>query len=216
MSGATGARHIEARWPVVCAILALLVLLAELPDRIRLFPYWIPYVSAVALLTPMAALAVATARERWLAIERATTLIFCVLATGLSLETLVYLIEAMVRGSAELDGLQLLSTSIGVWVTNFIVFALTYWQIDRGGPGARETGKAAEPDWMFPHPATPSTWQPMFVDYLFLGYTTATAFSAADTLPLTPRAKLLMMVQSTISLVTIVVVAARAINILGS
>jgi hypothetical protein len=77
------------------------------------------------------------------------------------------------------------------------------------------------PNWLFPQEGAPDEdvppgWKPSFVDYLFLGYSTATAFSTTDVMPLTSRAKMLMMVESAISLATIVVIAARAINILGS
>jgi hypothetical protein len=94
-----------------------------------------------------------------------------------------------------------------------------YWQIDRGGPGVRANKEGRKPDWLFPQEGAPEDaspdWRPTFIDYLFLGYCTATAFSPTDALPLTARAKMLMMLQSLISLVTIVVVASRAINILG-
>jgi uncharacterized membrane protein len=126
----------------------------------------------------------------------------------------------MVRRSAEIGGLQLLTSSIAVWVTNVLMFSLLYWQIDRGGPESRANNADTKPDWLFPQVGAPDDvppgWRPTFVDYLFLGYSTATAFSTTDVMPLTSRAKMLMMLESTISLATIVVVAARAINILGS
>jgi hypothetical protein len=107
-----------------------------------------------------------------------------------------------------------------VWVTNVLTFSLLYWQIDRGGPEARANNAITRPDWMFPQTGAPGDappdWRPKFVDYLVLGFSTATAFSPTDALPLTSRAKMLMMLESTISLVTIVVVASRAINILGN
>jgi hypothetical protein len=91
-----------------------------------------------------------------------------------------------------------------------------YWQIDRRGPYGRASKLSVKPDWVFPQPATPedlpSDWRPVFLDYLYLGYNTATAFSPTDALPLTHRAKMLMMTESTISLLTSVVVLSRAIN----
>jgi hypothetical protein len=116
--------------------------------------------------------------------------------------------------------LSLLASSIAVWVTNVTTFSLLYWEIDRGGPEARQNNAGTMPDWLFPQTGAPAEdvrpdWRPVFVDYLFLGYSTATAFSTTDVMPLTSRAKLLMMLESAISLATIVVVAARAINILG-
>jgi len=100
------------------------------------------------------------------------------------------------------------------------MFSLLYWQIDCGGPEARANNAGTKPDWLFPQEGAPEDappdWRPTLVDYLFLGFSTATGFSTTDVIPVTSRAKMLMMLESTISLVTIVVVASRAINILGS
>ena len=112
----------------------------------------------------------------------------------------------------------LLASSIGVWVDNVLAFSLLYWQLDRGGPHARANNLSRKPDWLFPQAGVPEDvlpgWQATYVDYLFLGFSTATAFSATDALPLTSRAKMLMMLESTISLLTLVIVAARAVNVL--
>ena len=211
----------EPRWPVMSAVLFVLLLLAILPGRVRLFAPWVPWVVAVALLLPMGATAATSSRAFWVRVERVSTVIFSLVIAALTLDTLVYLVRSMVSRSTELGGLELLASSIGVWVTNVVAFSLLFWQIDRGGPGGRSVAGTPRPDWLFPQPEAPVEevppgWNPAFVDYLFLGFSTATAFSATDALPLTPRAKLLMMVESSISLATIVVVASRAINILGS
>jgi len=212
--------RIEPRWPVALAILAVILLLALLPERVRLFPAWFPYVLGIALIVPMAAVGLSAEKARWLRVERTIILLFVAFAGVGTLANLANLIGAMVRRSAEIGGLQLLTSSIAVWVTNVLMFSLLYWQIDRGGPEARVNNASTKPDWLFPQAGAPEDvppdWRPTFVDYLFLGFSTATAFSPTDALPLTSRAKLLMMLESTISLVTIVVVAARAINILGS
>jgi hypothetical protein len=101
---------------------------------------------------------------------------------------------------------------------NILTFSLLYWQIDRGGPHARASRVSIKHDWLFPQAGAPEEtspdWRPLFLDYLFLGYCTATAFSPADVLPLTRRAKMLMILEITISLLTIVVVAARAVKAL--
>jgi hypothetical protein len=169
----------------------------------------------------MGATAATSSRAFWVRVERVSTVIFSLVIAALTLDTLVYLVRSMVSRSTELGGLELLASSIGVWVTNVVAFSLLFWQIDRGGPGGRSVAGTPRPDWLFPQPEAPVEevppgWKPAFVDYLFLAFSTATAFSATDALPLTPRAKLLMMVESSISLATIVVVASRAINILGS
>ena len=215
------APHFEPRWPVGLAILGVLFLLMALPGRIKLFPNWTVYVVAVAVLAPMAAVGLTAARQRWLRVERAVTLLFFVAAAVITLANLWNLIGAMIHRPSDISGLQLFASSIAVWVTNVLIFSLLYWQMDRGGPEARVNNAVTRPDWLFPQEGAPPEdvppgWRPAFVDYLFLGYSTATAFSTTDVMPLTSRAKLLMMLESAISLATIVVVAARAINILGS
>jgi hypothetical protein len=135
-----------------------------------------------------------------------------------TLVALARLIGEMVYDSKEVSGLALLASSVAVWAQNVLSFSLLYWQLDRGGPNARANHLSRKPDWVFPQAGVPEDvrpgWQPVYVDYPFLGYSTATAFSPTDAVPLTSRAKLLMMLQSLISLVTILLVASRAINIL--
>ncbi len=221
MNGQTRSPDFEPRWPVALAILAVIFLLVVLPERIRLLPMWVTYVVGFAVLVPIGAVGLTAAKPRWLRVERAVTLLFFVVAGVVTLANLASLISAMVNRSAEVDGLQLLASSIAVWVTNVLMFSMLYWQIDRGGPEARVNDASTRPDWLFPQEGAPAedvphSWRPIFIDYLYLGYSTATAFSTTDAMPLTPRAKLLMMLESTISLITVVVVASRAINILGS
>ena len=118
------------------------------------------------------------------------------------------------------NAFSLLSSSVAIWVGNVLAFSLLYWQIDRGGPAARVSATSPRPDWVFPQPAAPEDlpagWRPLFLDYLFLAYNTATSFSPADVSPLTHRAKMLMMAESMISLLTTVIVLSRAINALPS
>ena len=214
------ARGIEPRWPVALAVIGVSFLLGQLPDRVRTFPVWVPYILGFALVVPMAAIALTRAKEQWLRVERMTTLLFFVVGGSGMVANLAQLIAEMVRGSGQVDGIQLLTSSVAIWVNNVLTFSLLYWQIDRGGPEARATHASTRPDWLFPQDGArdfvPPDWRPTFIDYLFLGYSTGTAFSAADTLPLTSRAKILMMLESAISLVTIVAVMSRAIGILGS
>jgi len=113
----------------------------------------------------------------------------------------------------------LLVDALNIWVTNVIIFALWFWSTDRGGPPTCGLTKRAEADFLFPqmtlHDRELGNWIPGFIDYLFLAFTNATAFSPTDTLPLTARAKLLMMTEAMISLLTVALVAARAVNILA-
>jgi hypothetical protein len=221
MSEPGSAVRVEARWPVVLAIVTLLFLLVVLPDRIRLLPLWALYVIGAVVLAPMIAVSLGTAQTRWLRIERMVTLLFIALVAAGNLGALAYLIVAMIRRSTEMHGLQLLTSAVGVWITNALMFSLWYWQIDRGGPASDPSKTSVRSDLYFvqegvPADRLPPRWRPMFVDYLFAGFSIATAMSPTDVLPLTPRAKMSMLLESAISLVTIVVVAARAINVLGS
>jgi uncharacterized membrane protein len=212
--------RIESRWPVALAIIFVLGLLELLPSRVRILPRWFPYLLVLALIVPMAAVRISAAKARWLRIERIVIYLFVAIAGLLNLSALQFLLSVMLNRSKEITGLQLLSSSIALWATNVLVFSLMYWRMDRGGPESRANHMSTKFDWLFPQECAPEhvppDWHPAFVDYLFLAFSTATAFSTTDVLPLTSRAKILMMLESTVSLVTIVTVAARAINILGS
>jgi hypothetical protein len=168
----------------------------------------------------MVALQLTTHKARWLRVERIVLLFFVAIVGFGLVKSLWYLLYEMVRRSFEVTGVQLLASSVAAWATNVLLFSLVYWRLDRGGPEARANHADTKPDWLFPQQGVPEyvspDWHATFVDYLFLAFDTATAFSPTDTLPLTSRAKVLMMLQSIISLVTILAVAARAINILGS
>jgi hypothetical protein len=212
--------RIETRWPVAFAVFAVTLLLTMLPDRVRVLPVWALYIPGIVLIVPMVAVMLTRGKEPWLRVERVITVVFCVVAACGMIADLTLLIAEMLRRSGEVSGIQLLTSSVAMWVLNVITFSLLYWQIDRGGPEARANDASPRPDWLFPQEGAPQDvapgWRPTFVDYLFLGYSTATAFSTTDLMPLTSRAKMLMMLESTISLVTVVAVMSRAINILGS
>jgi hypothetical protein len=214
--------RLEPRWPVAFAVLASAVLLGMLPDRIRLFSQGVNWVLGLMATLPILAVALEGARRPyWLRVERAAILFLFVIAAAAMAINLTNVVTAMVERPADVNGLQLLSSSIGVWITNVIIFALLYWQIDRGGPERRLGRANTTPDWLFPQESAPREdvppdWRPAFVDYFYLAYSTATAFSTTDVMPLTPRAKLLMMLESAFSLLTVVIVGSRAINILGN
>ncbi|MDT7539845.1 MAG: hypothetical protein QOI82_3430, partial [Actinomycetota bacterium] len=133
--------------------------------------------------------------------------------------SLVLLVHKLVNGTFS-DGATLLGSAATVWLTNVVVFGLLYWELDRGGPlgrvGARPAPKHV--DLQFPQDAAPDVappgWRPAYVDYLFVSLTSSTAFSPTDTMPLTHRAKLLMGSQALVSLLTVGLVAARAVNVL--
>lgn len=220
MNKPTSTLQIEPRWPVALTVMVVMWLLRVLPDRIRPLPIWFQYLFGITLLAAMLAVRVMEAKPLWLRVERLVLLAFCIVAGVLMLGNLAYLVREMVHHSTDLTGLQLLTSGIGVWVVNVFIFSLLYWRLDRGGPENRVHHTRIRPDWLFPQTGLPekewADWEPTFVDYLFLSFTAATAFSPTDTLPLTARAKLAMMFESSVSLTTLVVVGARAINILGS
>jgi uncharacterized membrane protein len=136
------------------------------------------------------------------------------LATAWSAGTLVW---RLATGHGGTNAVVLLGNGGSIWLTNVIVFALWYWEFDRGGPAARANARKTHPDFLFSQMTAPELvhrdWEPGFVDYLYLSFTNATAFSPTDTLPLSRWAKLAMMLQSGISLVTVALVVARAVNI---
>lgn len=127
---------------------------------------------------------------------------------------LALLTKALINGS-QLPGKTLLSGALAIFLTNIIMFGLWYWELDSPGLSGRHKNKSNE-NFLFPQYANGATsWKPGFVDYLYISLTNGTAFSPTDTLPLTHRAKSLMSVQALISLLTVVLVTARAVNILG-
>jgi hypothetical protein len=203
---------IESRWPVALAIIAFLWLLLSLPARLSLFPTWVTYAVAIAMLAPLFVVGLARDKRRWMRIERVVLLVFAVLGLVVNVVALSRLVHAMLTSPSNIPPLTLLTSSVADWVANIILFALLYWLLDRGGPEGRSSGSNEPEDFTFTQGSVPR--EPVFVDYLALAFNTSTAFSPTDTLPVTPRGKLLMMAQSAISLVTVVVVGARAINIL--
>ena len=121
-------------------------------------------------------------------------------------------------GGSHADGKSMILAAINIYLTNIIIFALWYWEMDGGGPGERQRTPKYDQDFLFPQhqnePYKHPDWRPTFIDYLYVSSTNAMAFSPTDTMPLSRRAKMLMLVQAAVSLITIALVAARAVNIL--
>jgi hypothetical protein len=128
----------------------------------------------------------------------------------------VSVVASLVRGD-ERSGGQLLLKAVAVWGTNVVAFGLWFWAFDRGGPVRRLRPNPRPPDFQFPQMENPElaepNWQPELVDYLYVSFTNSIAFSPTDSMPLSRRAKLLMLAESSISALTILLVAARAVNI---
>jgi hypothetical protein len=198
----------------------VLFLLAVLPGHVTALPVWVSHVAALAVLVPMAGVALAAGNQLWLRIERTMIILLASAYVANTIAEVGDMIGLITLHPSGNNAFSLLSSAVAIWIVNVFTFSLLYWQIDQGGPYARASKSSTKPDWVFPQPATPEDlpagWRPLFLDYLYLGYNTATAFSPTDALPLTRRAKMLMMVESTIALLTMVVILARAINIIPS
>jgi hypothetical protein len=133
----------------------------------------------------------------------------------------VILVGALVTTkSDDLSGVQLLVTVGTIWAANVVAFGLCYWDLDDGGPLERARHERESPDFRFPQDETPEVakadWHPRVWDYIYVAFTSATAFSPTDTMPLTLRAKLLVAVEELVSIVLIVLVTARAVSVLGT
>ena len=218
-SEAGSAARVEPRWPVALAIFAVLLLFSLMPERSRLLPSWSGIAVGITLILLMVGVWLGGNRARWLRVERAVMLALAAAFLLITLVIVTFLVEEIMNQPSKFAGQQLMTAGIEAWVTNVLAFSIVYWDLDRGGPENRVVESAPLPDWLFPQAGlsneVPPGWRPTYVDYLFLAFSTATAFSATDAAPLTARAKLLMMLESCISLATLAIVASRAINILG-
>jgi hypothetical protein len=207
----------ESRWPATFAVLAALALYVTLPAKLTYGPAWFVPAVELALLVPLMLVAPVrtAAAPPW---QRAAAIALIAVVNLANLASLVLLVRLLVLGGGHVIGGQLLLGAAQIWTTNILVFALWYWELDRGGPGARQSATHPAPDFLFPQMVTPACapphWAPRFIDYLFVAFTNATAFSPTDTMPLTPWAKMLMLLQASASLLTVALVAARAVNIL--
>ncbi|MFD3581425.1 hypothetical protein [Streptomyces sp. NPDC058683] len=207
----------EPRWAVTAVILVAVALQLALPHRFALQPYWALPALELALLAGLIAgnPRRVEPRTRWLRVLGLVLMCVISLANGWAA---VRLVAGLVNGTEGEDAGPLLLTGGGIWLTNVIVFALWYWEWDRGGPMARVRGHHQYADFLFVQMQSPETaprdWEPTFLDYLYLSFTNSTAFSPTDVMPLSRWAKMLMMLQSSVSLVTVVLVVARAVNIL--
>ncbi|HEV3158123.1 MAG TPA: hypothetical protein VGZ00_12325 [Candidatus Baltobacteraceae bacterium] len=207
----------ESRWPASLAVIVAALLNFLLPARYTLGPPWFVSVLELAILIPLSFISPRRTVDgpRW---HRLLGLGLIGVVNLANLASLFFLIHNLIFNGRSIGGPELLYSSVGIWLTNVIVFALWYWELDRGGPGERLKPEHREPDFLFPQMMTPGCarqpWSPTFIDYVYVAFTNATAFSPTDTMPLTPWAKTLMLIQSSASLLTIAVVAARAVNIL--
>ncbi|MGA2902998.1 MAG: hypothetical protein ABSD98_04150 [Candidatus Korobacteraceae bacterium] len=200
----------EPRWPAFVAMLAAGLIYVALPERFSVGPHWLLFAVIFVLLGPI----IFSYRLGRYSITR--TLTFA--ALGAITLALAGSLGLLIQGlpSQKDPPRTLLISAVLLWLTNVLVFALWYWKLDAGGPMGREQ-PGAKSGFLFPQMTRSNedpSWSPMFLDYLFLAFNTSTAFSPTDTAILARWAKMLMMLQSVISLSTIALLAARAVNIL--
>jgi uncharacterized membrane protein len=207
----------EPRVQVSAAILVAIGLMLALPARVANRPRWVFPGLAVLLL-----IGVFVARSaRWERRAGALRAVSLALIGVMSISNAVSagrLIVDLVRVDGIKDPAHLLLTGGAIWLTNVIVFGVWYWELDRGGPVERAAATHVHPDFVFPQMTSPELappdWEPGFVDYLYVSFTNAMAFSPTDTMPMTRWAKLTMLLQSLVSVMTVALVIARAVNIL--
>jgi hypothetical protein len=203
---------------LVIAMQLLLALTSYKQDWTLVWWVWlVPVVPEIALLIP---LAWDRPRQRLEQIGRRRTVALGLLAV-VSLSNglmLAALLGSLIAGNEQSGG-ELLLKGAAIWGTNVITFALSFWILDRGGPARRLEPDPPLPDFQFPQDENPQLappdWHSRLLDYLYLSFTNSIAFSPTDAMPLTRWAKLLMLLESAISAVTVLLVAARAINILS-
>ncbi|MBC5806375.1 MAG: hypothetical protein DLM53_12040 [Candidatus Eremiobacter antarcticus] len=206
----------ELRWPASIAVAVALFFQATLPPRLVLGPQWFIPVLELALLLPLSIVAPrrVAGEHNWL---RRGALALIAIINVANAGSLALLVHYLLQPGSKATASQLLFASAEIWLTNVIVFALWYWELDRGGPDERASDRHRQPDFLFPQMGNPGCaptgWSPMFVDYLYVAFVNAMAFSPGDTMPLTRWAKLLMMAQALTSLLTVALVAARAVGL---
>ncbi len=205
-----------ARWPAVLGALSIGALSLALPERLTAGPNWLLLVVVILLLIP----AIVARRAGRTRLNFVLGLLLSAVVTAAMIWSLSMLIAGLpVKRETPVE---LLRAATALWLSNILVFASWYWRLDAGGPHARDHRQFhTAGDFLFPQMTLPPghdcyyrNWKPGFVDYLFLAFNTSTAFSPTDVPVMSRWAKALMMLQSVISLGTIAILAARAINIL--
>lgn len=200
------------RWPLLAALVVFGVLYGFLPDDLRIGPSLLIWPVMILLVIAF----YFTHRRGMHQINHYLALGAAAVVTLLLISSVILLITLLITKREK--AVTLLGNAAIIWVTNVIVFATWYWLVDGGGPQMRHSDHHETSDFLFPQMVAGgpggANWMPDFIDYLFLAFNTSTAFSPTDTAVLSRRCKLLMMVQATMSLVVVGVLAARAINIL--
>jgi uncharacterized membrane protein len=206
----------EPFWPAQLTILVAIGLQLLLPDRLTAGPYWLVPSFEAALLVGMIVITPNQVEDEHPR-RRFTALTLTAFVGAANIFSLAALTHFLLHHEVA-DGRSLIGSGVLIWLTNFLLFALCYWELDRGGPGRRAAGHDKAPDFLFPQMSDdriqPLNWRPKFADYLYVSLTNNTAFSPTDTMPLTRVAKGVMGVQSVVSLLTLGLIVSRAVNIL--
>lgn len=217
----------EPRWHASLAVIAATALYLILPPRLTFGPVWAAPLLVGALLIPLSVLAPLRHQEkRW---TRIASIVLIAILNFFNIASVYLLVHGLVFGQAHkaIPGAELLVSGAEVWFTNVLVFSLWFWELDGGGPDPRgratSAGAVVGADFLFPQMAMDPArlacfdrgWKPLFLDYLYLGFTNALAFSPTDVMPLSRWAKMLMLLESLISFVTIAVIVSRSINIIA-
>lgn len=209
-------RQHEPVWHLQAAMLVAIFLQLLLPDR-YVFGSRYLLIGTEALL--LIAMSFTTPKERiFKSLSRRINVFLLIIISSVANGYGLVEVARKLLQSGQVNGRELILTAVNIYITNIIIFGLWYWEMDGGGPGERVQAPKHEQDFLFPqnqhedykHPH----WQPTFIDYLYVSSTNAMAFSPTDTMPLSRRAKILMLIQATLSLIAIALVAARAVNIL--
>jgi uncharacterized membrane protein len=208
----------EQRWPAAVAIGALIALEWLLPERLSLGPRWLfPGLQVVIIIVIVAA---NPGRMRKSSpMLRTLSLLLIGVASAGNVYSVVRLVMDIVGRHDTGSAADLLMTGGGIYLINVLTFAVWFWELDRGGPAERAAGNDPYPDFLFPPMTSPDVahkdWEPYFLDYFYVAFTNATAFSPTDTLPLSRWAKFAMALESAIALVTAALVIAKAVNALA-
>jgi hypothetical protein len=220
-------RHVEPAWrritegeprlAVAAAVGLAIVLQLVLPNHLVIHPSWL-------LPALEGALAVGLIAANPRRITRTSTTLRAASVALIALISLANawssgeLIRGLVNGTEGESAGALLARGVSIYITNIIVFSLWYWEWDRGGPVARAQARRRYPDFLFPQMTQPDLappeWEATYIDYLYVSFTNATAFSPTDVMPLSRWAKMLMALQAAVALLTVALVVARAVNIL--
>jgi hypothetical protein len=198
-------------------VAAAILLDLSLPEKLTIGPTWLlPSVEGLLLL---GLIAIAPRRSmRNSPARRNLAMALIGFVSAVNIVSLVLLSDELLKGGQKgATGHRLILAGVVLWVTNVLLFGLWFWELDRGGPLARRSA-SEPPDFLFPQMSEPKLfpgWAPNLVDYLYVSFTNATAFSPTDAMPLSRPAKLLMAIQALSALVTIGLVVARAVNILA-